>query len=124
MRLSNHFRLAEFACGDGCGYGLEVDDVAPELVDALEALRAMCGGHPMIINSACRCPIHNRAVGGARNSQHLCGTAADVRVDGVDPDVVASTAETIDAFGGIGRYDTFTHLDVREQRARWDRRGR
>lgn len=98
--------------------------MAPELVCALETLRLLCGGHIVRVNSGCRCPAHNRAVGGMRNSQHLRGTAADIRIDGVDPDVVASHAEAIDAFGGIGRYDTFTHVDVRERRARWDYRGR
>jgi uncharacterized protein YcbK (DUF882 family) len=124
MRLSKHFTAEEFACSCGCGFGLEIDDVAPELVCALEVLRLMCDGRPVRVNSGCRCPKHNRAIGGVRNSQHLRGTAADIRIDGVAPDVVASQAETIDAFGGIGRYDTFTHLDVRERRARWDRRGR
>ncbi len=58
----------------------------------------------------------------SRNSQHLRGTAADITVRGVDPDVVQEIAEEIHAVGGIGRYNTFTHLDVRGHRAVWDRR--
>ena len=34
---------------------------------------------PIIINSGYRNEVYNRQVGGARNSQHLLGQAADIR---------------------------------------------
>ena len=39
-------------------------------------------GHPVIITSGYRCKALNTAVGGAANSQHLTGEAADFVVQG------------------------------------------
>lgn len=36
-------------------------------------------GRPIIVTSGYRCPDLNRAIGGARNSQHMMGQAADIR---------------------------------------------
>ena len=36
-------------------------------------------GKPIIVNSGYRCAKHNKAVGGASNSQHMVGEAADIR---------------------------------------------
>ena len=35
-------------------------------------------GKPIIVNSGYRCAKHNKAVGGASNSQHMVGEAADI----------------------------------------------
>ncbi len=49
------------------------------LVDnVLDPLREKFGA-PIIITSGYRCPALNRAVGGATNSQHTKGEAADIR---------------------------------------------
>lgn len=37
---------------------------------------------PVIITSGYRCPQVNRLVGGANNSQHMSGCAADFRIEG------------------------------------------
>lgn len=37
-------------------------------------------GRPINVNSGYRCPSLNKAVGGAKNSQHLTGHAADITV--------------------------------------------
>lgn len=123
MMLSPHFHAWEFECSCGCGYGTKPGDVSEKLLAALEDLREILDA-PIHINSGCRCPDHNRRIGGKRNSQHLRGTAVDIRTDDIPPGQVALAARTIDAFihGGIGRYDTFVHLDVRGYRARWDMR--
>ena len=47
----------------------------------LEALRKKAGNAPVIINSA-RSINHNRNVGGASNSMHTYGIAADIVVSG------------------------------------------
>lgn len=39
-------------------------------------------GKPVIITSGFRCPLVNSKVGGANNSQHLTGCAADIKVNG------------------------------------------
>lgn len=115
--MSKHFKKQEFAC-HCCGFG----DATPELYEALEALRFYTG-RPVMVLSGYRCFAQNKRVKGAKNSQHMWGTAADVVVDGWSPDEIAAlAAERVPAFrnGGIGRYPRFTHLDVRTTgRARW-----
>jgi zinc D-Ala-D-Ala carboxypeptidase len=44
----------------------------------LEPLREAVGG-PIKISSGYRCPRLNKAIGGAKNSQHMVGEAADVQ---------------------------------------------
>lgn len=116
--LSEHFSNYEFTCPDNCGF----DAVAPELVARLEVIRKHFNA-PVRINSGCRCAAHNKRVGGAPGSQHIKGTAADIMVSGVLPNVVADfIAKTWPRDGGMGRYNTFTHIDVRPTLARWDYR--
>ena len=106
-----HFKDSEFACKCGCGF-CKPD---PRLIAGLEKLRTKLGDKPIIINSGCRCKTHNAKVGGAPNSLHTKGTAADIRVNGVTPSQVARIARTIECFkrSGIIWYDKgWTHLDV------------
>ena len=83
---------------------------------------------PVKINSAYRCPKHNAKVGGAEKSQHLTGLAADIVCDTVPPRMLANIVEELMKDGripngGIGRYDSFTHVDIRSNGpARWDNR--
>jgi uncharacterized protein YcbK (DUF882 family) len=59
-------------------------------------------------------------VGGTQYSQHLYGIAADIKVQGVSPKTVGQYAEKLlPKSGGIGIYSTFTHIDVRANKARW-----
>ena len=118
LQLSPHFRLSEFASKDGADKVL-VDDA---LVDLLEQIREAAGG-AVTINSAYRSPAHNAAVGGVSSSQHLYGRAADIVVAGASPLLVGQIAEYyLDRRGGIGVYQTFTHVDTRAIRSRWDQR--
>ena len=116
-RLSEHFISSEFECS--CCGNVEVD---PVLIEGLETLRKLIRV-PIQVNSGYRCVSHNEAIGGAVNSQHLTGKAADVHIPTMSPKEVAERAETIKVFrnGGIGIYTDweFTHLDVRGKRARW-----
>ena len=43
----------------------------------LEQVRIALGGAPILISSGYRSPALNAAIGGARNSQHMLGQAAD-----------------------------------------------
>ena len=118
LQLSPHFRLSEFASKDGSDKVL-VDDA---LVDLLEQIREAAGG-AVTINSAYRSPAHNAAVGGVSSSQNLYGRAADIVVEGASPLLVGQMAEHyLDRRGGIGVYQTFTHVDTRTIRSRWDQR--
>lgn len=118
-RLSEHFTAGEFACHCGCGFGLRPGDVSAALVNLLERVRTHFAA-PVHITSGCRCPAHNRAVGGADHSQHTAGIAADITVQGQTPAAVASWLESVfPSSHGIGRYPGWTHIDVRPNKARW-----
>lgn len=117
MRLSKYFKREEFECSCGCGFTA----VDIELLHVLEDIREHFDS-PVTITSGCRCATHNANVGGSVNSKHLKGIAADIQVKYILPVVVAMYLDT--KYGdskGIGRYETFTHIDVRATKARWYR---
>ncbi|WP_054031256.1 D-Ala-D-Ala carboxypeptidase family metallohydrolase [Desulfatitalea tepidiphila] len=130
-KVSRNFWRHEFACKCGCGF----DAVDVELLTVLEETRLYfqaryIGENVKIeITSGCRCAAHNRAEGGVPGSMHIRGKATDFKVwiawqvKQVPADEVAEYLERTypDRFG-IGRYDNRTHVDVRQARARWDKR--
>lgn len=83
MNLSENFTLEELAFSS-TAQRLGVDNTpTPEiaahlttLAQGLEQVRALLG-EPMHIDSGYRCPALNTAVGGAKQSAHLEGHAAD-----------------------------------------------
>ena len=116
--LSKNFKVSEFKCNDGSDTVL----ISDKLVDLLQKIRDHFGV-AVTINSGYRTSAYNKKVGGATNSQHVKGTAADIVAKGVDPLTVAQYAEYLmPNSGGIGVYQTFTHVDVRTSRSRWDNR--
>lgn len=112
----SHFSPDEFRCHH-CGE-LPAGGMDPDLLALLEQIRAHFGDKPVTINSGYRCPAHNADIGGATNSQHLYGTAADIVVKDTKPSAVYAYLDPTHN-GGLGSYDTFTHVDVRGSRARW-----
>ena len=116
MKISDHFHRSEFKCR--CGR-CDFDTVDVKLIDILEMIRSYFD-KPVKINSACRCKKHNKSIGSKDTSQHVKGKAADIVVKDVSPEKVADYAEKImHEWGGVGRYSDFTHLDVRQDKARW-----
>lgn len=114
-KLSKNFKVKEFACSDGS----DPIFVDTELVEVLQKIRTHFG-KAVTITSAYRTPTRNKAVGGTTYSQHLYGRAADIKVKGVSPEKVAEYAEkSLQKRGGIGVYETFTHIDVRTTESRW-----
>jgi len=129
LRASSHFAVEEFGLpplGRKLRAGFDpvryppkwIDERLKLLCEALEVLREELGGRAVHILSGFRPENYNRAIGGARKSQHIEGRAADLVVDGVDPGVVHDTALRLAKaghmrIGGLGRYPTFTHVDVR-----------
>lgn len=114
--ISKNFARIEFACKCGCG----TDTVDVELAEALQDVRDHFNA-AVTINSGCRCRSHNSTVGGALKSQHLHGRGVDFIVTGVSPDKVQSYLEAkYKGKFGIGKANTFTHLDTRTNGpARW-----
>lgn len=113
--LSTNFKVREFACQDGS----DPVFIAEKLVNILQAIRNHFG-QPITINSGFRTASHNKKVGGAAQSQHLYGMAADIVVAGVSPQLVADYAEKLlPNYGGIGVYSWGVHIDVREKKSRW-----
>lgn len=123
MNLSEHFTLDElnkhkFDMPD------EVLDNLKMLAVQLEIVRAHFNA-PVTINSGYRNIEYNRNIGSKDTSQHVKGTAADIVIKDVSPDEVADAIEFLISTGmlkegGVGRYNTFTHYDIRGSRARWN----
>ena len=114
--LSKNFCVREFRCQDDTD-PIFIDS---DLVDVLQKVRDHFG-KAVTITSAFRTASHNKNVGGATYSQHCYGKAADIKVSGVSPIRVAAYVETLmPNTGGIGRYSTFTHVDVRSTKSRWN----
>lgn len=115
-KLSANFKVREFACKDGSD-PIFIDS---DLVNVLQKIRNHFG-KSVTITSAYRTPTKNKACGGTTYSQHLYGKAADIKVNGIAPKTVAAYAEKLlPKSGGIGIYKTFTHIDVRATKSRWD----
>lgn len=121
-----YFDTKEFESKDGkpSQYGETV--VKRELIVMLNAIRSRYG-RPIVINSGYRSPEHNKAVGGVANSQHVLGTAADIRPlseNMADLPELQAICDELNAHGGVGFYDSFCHVDVRGEKARWDNRSK
>ena len=87
----------------------------------LEAVRKKLGNKPITVNSGFRSIAHNADIGGASDSMHLYGTAADLNVPGVPNKTVYQKAET-SGFSGLETYNTdHQHVDSRADlgRAWW-----
>jgi uncharacterized protein YcbK (DUF882 family) len=119
MKVSPNFSEREFACkGQDCCDGMTMLNF--ELIGVLQRLRNHFDDS-VTITSSYRCPIHNKRVGGVSNSQHMLGTAADIQVKYISPmNVAAYLDELYPNTYGIGTYNTFTHIDVRTTKARWN----
>jgi uncharacterized protein YcbK (DUF882 family) len=77
-------------------------------------------GFPIAINSGHRCAKHNKEVGGKPESMHL-KFATDVRPADNDKEKLVLMQDNARKFGfrGVGKYDTFVHLDLRDAPAGW-----
>ena len=91
MKLTQHFTLEEMTKSQtGSRKGID-NTASPEVVEnlkqlcenVLEKIRAHFV-KPLTINSGYRGPALNKAIGGAKTSQHLTGQAADIEIAGID----------------------------------------
>jgi hypothetical protein len=121
--LTKNFNRWEFSCKCGCGF----NRIDPELVNQIQRLRDLLWVYtgkeiPITVTSGCRCPDHNAAVGGTRNSFHTLKLAVDIifkRIPVMFAGRIAYLANQLDLMkvGGIGVYPdrNFLHLDIRPQ---------
>lgn len=91
MQLSEHFSLEEMTVSQTAARRGIDNTPSPEIVenlkkvcDVLEQIRAVVG-RPILVSSGYRCPELNDAVGGARDSAHTKGLAADINAQGMTP---------------------------------------
>ncbi len=124
-----HFSLAELddsaACGGGFDGGkvssLEVQTNVRRLMWKLEALRHQLHDVPLLVSSGFRSVACNRRVGGAANSQHQYGTAADVVSPGASLCRIALAARSAGFSGILGPgaegHGDHVHLDSRAENA-------
>ena len=95
-------------------------NILPALAAADELRRRL--GKPIQILSAYRNPAYNRAIGGARNSQHTQFRALDLTAKVPIPELarLAKQIRQEKIFtGGLGIYPGFIHLDSRPTNADW-----
>ena len=109
-----YFRKEEFLCRCGkCEIPAEVEANIVALVEnVLDPLREKYG-KPIKVNSGYRCPKHNLAVGGATQSQHMKGEAADIAPMDGDARELERLVEIIKQNGKWNQmivYPTFVHV--------------
>jgi len=123
MQLSKNFTQKEFNSKDGSSMPDDVLKNIELLSEQLQIIRDYTG-KSITINSGYRSPEHNASIGGVSNSQHVLGKAADIVIDGMKPSDTYALIEYLNdkgviKIGGLGSYNTFTHVDIRENTARW-----
>ncbi|MFJ8577308.1 D-Ala-D-Ala carboxypeptidase family metallohydrolase [Micromonospora sp. NPDC093277] len=122
----SHFSYSELDNGCGTGGGWSGGPLsasatrtnALRLMWKLEALRHRLGDKPIHVNSGFRSSACNRKVGGASDSQHLYGTAADLSSASSSLCRIAQEARS-HGFSGIfgpGYPDHSTHVHVDSRR--------
>ena len=77
-------------------------------------------GKPITVNSGYRCQVHNKAVGGVANSQHMKGEAADVCCE--DNERLARIIEENGRYDQLIRYKR-PNGSVRFVHVSWKRNG-
>lgn len=122
--VSQYFKVVEVTQGDPRRIPTDPDIQANilELAKELDEIRDAWGS-AIGVNSWYRPPAVNSEVGGATNSQHLYGKAADIRPyegsirrfqDWLDNGLWKDRAM------GYGAHKGFVHVDLRPGRIRWD----
>lgn len=122
-KLTKNFSLQEF--NSKCGRDIP-NEILPNIIELAKNLQVLrdAVNKPISITSGYRSPEHNARVKGAKNSQHIKGNAADIKVSGMTQKEVALVIEGLIEQGkmkqgGIGIYRSWVHYDIRGKKARW-----
>jgi uncharacterized protein YcbK (DUF882 family) len=126
MEITSHFSLKEFK--QPARHGLPELPYPEEwittrlvpLCNQLELIRSALGDKPITIISGYRSLDYNNAIKGSKKSQHMEGLAADIEVKGINAlevhDLIFKLYQDKKIqIGGLGRYNTFTHVDIRNE---------
>ena len=117
-QLSQHFNSKEFECPcSKCDNDTQV--ISENLIKKLELVRNDYG-KPINVSSGYRCPAHNVEVGGAVDSAHVKGLAADLIPSLITLDDLDSLYESCYSIFdniGDGRRLKFVHVDDRPPKA-------
>ena len=124
MQLTKNFNRQEFDCKDGTKVPDEFLQNVQEVANNLQILRDYLKVPVRVTGSGYRTKSHNKKVGGAKFSQHLTASGADINADGYTPKELAKEIEKLITKGkmkegGIGIYTNFVHYDIRGTKARW-----
>jgi uncharacterized protein YcbK (DUF882 family) len=122
MKLTNNFNLNEFNKHNFPLTETILRNIQ-ELAKNLQVLRDEVK-KPIKITSGYRNAEFNKKIGGATQSRHITGQAADLKIEGYTPKQVAAIIEKLIASGkmkqgGLGIYKTWIHYDIRLTKARW-----
>lgn len=127
MQLTEHFTLEEFLVSETAARrGIDntpTDAVVANLkrlAERLEQVRAIFH-KPVIITSGYRCPELNVAVGGAKDSAHMYGRAADFNVPGaggpLQVAILINQRQNIVFDQLINEFDSWVHFGIEAEGA-------
>ena len=135
-KIMKYFKEQEFWCkcnqcqkGDadldipeGGMIGGVTENIKALVENVLDPLREKYG-KPIVVNSGYRCPRHNLAVGGATQSQHMKGEAADITAG--SPEENKRLAEILEQNGKYDQMIKYLNPDggIRFIHVSWKRNG-
>lgn len=113
MKITANFTLEEL-CHTSCGYTnnpntWQIINLCFGANNILQPLRDYIG-KPITINSGFRSIQVNKIVGGVKNSQHIAGCAADIRVSKYDMEKVMSWLENCKFCDQVLQGVSFIHV--------------
>ena len=123
MYITKNFKWSEFNSKDGAKLPEKYRINIAMLATNLQVIRGRING-PIIVKSGFRSFGHNKKIGGALNSQHLVGKAADISSSKYSPyDLEQIILNLMDknmiAKGGVKCYWWGVHYDIRGYKITW-----
>ena len=136
MKLTTNFQLKEFINSRffsksqqkkvWLDFEENKSDLLPKiqkLANQLQVLRTHFD-KPIIINISYRPKWYELLKGRSGNSKHVLGIAVDFSIKEVSTKEIREAIENLIASGdmlqgGLGKYDSFVHYDIRGNKARW-----
>lgn len=105
--MKNYFSPDELKCKCGCG----LNNFSPILLSFINEIRRV-KGHPLMVTSGCRCPMHNTTEGGKPTSDHITGEGIDLKaLTSRDRFIIIHTALSL-GITRVGIAKTFIHLGI------------